>query len=155
MKLNIRKYFNNDYYNGLFLMIPPVLLAVYLFIHFIGIVPGRNGSNHIVEKPFTRLLSLPFILISILFIVLFFTRLRSRIKLCNNGSIVTATITDIRYNKDRGALVFTYEFNGTIYKKWNGIFKNAITTSFKKGDFVEVLVNPDKPKQAVIKELII
>lgn len=156
MKLNVRKYFKNDYYNGLFLMIVPIVWFVYFFIVLTGIVPGKYSASFTkVEIPLNFLVIIPLVFISISFLILFILRLRSRIKLCDVGIPLNAIITDIRYNKDRGAIFFQYESHGTAFKKWNGIFKNAETTSFKKGDSVEIFINPDNPKQAVIKKLII
>lgn len=71
------------------------------------------------------------------------------------GQEVTATLNNAAFFRGRGNLTYIYKFQGGKYSCTNTVMKTNRTSAYAAGDRVTVLVDPNNPRRAVIKELYI
>jgi len=69
------------------------------------------------------------------------------------GTQTQASIIDIGFFRDRGAIKYTYTFHGEQYTAKLSVMRNKHTREYNIGDKVPILVNPDRPKHSVIRDL--
>ncbi len=62
-------------------------------------------------------------------------------------------IIDIWFYKDRGRVTFVYQIDDMLFKRGMAIMKTKHTKSFQKGQEVDLLVNSNAHKKAIIKVL--
>jgi hypothetical protein len=74
-------------------------------------------------------------------------------QLLSFGRIVEATITSVWFDKDRGRVEFSYQFEGQQLATGNPVMKNKATKALRQGERVQLAIDPENPKRAVILHL--
>ncbi len=80
-------------------------------------------------------------------------RVISIFSLCNAGLEAKATITEIGFFRDRGYIKFLYTFQGQKYVGSQSVMKNKITTQYRNGQEVNIVVDRENAKKAIITDL--
>jgi hypothetical protein len=70
-----------------------------------------------------------------------------------DGIEVPATIHNAAFFRDRGRLEYVYTIQGEKYLGGVAVHKNRRTAALRPGEQVVVLVDPDHPKRAFIRDL--
>ena len=80
-------------------------------------------------------------------------RIRTVQKIFSNGIEVTGQIKDIFFHRDRGTVQYAYTYQGQEILSGNAIMKTGQTKKLRPGDQLVLLINPDQPKRALIRDL--
>ena len=75
--------------------------------------------------------------------------------LYENGREAKAIIHIVNFYKGRGKIDYIYSYQGQKYLSENFVIKTKQTMLYKIGNEVDVLINPNNPKRATIKNLYI
>lgn len=71
----------------------------------------------------------------------------------DTGVETTAVVQKIGFHRGRGRVTYVYTHQGTRYSKGNAIMKTGRTRNIIPSKDFTVLVTPNNPKRAIIKEL--
>lgn len=101
--------------------------------------------------------NLGWIMLGILVLSLFGLAVRviSILSLCNAGLEAKAIITEIGFFRDRGYIKFLYTYQGQKYVGSQRVMKNKITTQYRNGQEVNIVVDRENAKKAIITDLFI
>lgn len=91
--------------------------------------------------------------ITVLAVVVFLWRYRTIAGVFADGIEVSATIHNAAFFRDRGRLEYVYTVQGEKYLGSAAVHKNRRTAALRPGQQVVVLVDPDHPKRAFIRDL--
>jgi len=80
-------------------------------------------------------------------------RVISVLSLCNAGLEAKATITEIGFFRDRGYIKFLYTYQGQKFVGSQTVMKNKITTQYRNGQEVNIVVDRENAKKAIITDL--
>jgi hypothetical protein len=69
------------------------------------------------------------------------------------GHEAEATITGTSFFRGRGRIEYTYLFQGSHYNSGNAVQETKATNAVQVGNKVIVLVDPNRPKRAFIRDL--
>jgi hypothetical protein len=145
----------NDYAAFIMAITGPMALVVSACALLFGLIPRvRNRGGH-DEVPFELSVGL-FVASVILTAILFFflSRRLARIKrIFAEGTRTKAKVVEVRFDKDRGRIEFEYPIDGQIHRTGNAIMKNKKTSSFALGDEIEVALDPENPRKALLVQL--
>lgn len=152
MQPSIFRIIQSDYTAGLAVMAPLVMWGMYIATEYFGFFPGMGGRNPLTGEDASFFLILG-IITTLIFIPLLIWRVRSFQIIFSRGIEVSSHITNIRFNRDRGRVEYTYTYQGQIYQAGNSIHKTKRTKALQQGDEVALMVDPDNPKQSLIRDL--
>lgn len=82
-----------------------------------------------------------------------FWRLGHIRSLFENGREVQGSLTQVSFFRDRGRITYIYSINGERYQSSSMVSRSRRTAKLGPGQDVLLLVDPDKPKSAIIREL--
>ncbi len=133
------KFIKNDY-PGLFCI--SITTAVIIFV----IVSANKPEANMKLEIFLSVLS-------VLTLIIFIRRYLYLKKLFAVGIPATGTVTDTTFLRKNGSISFSYSYEGNEYSTKNSVSRNGLTKSFKKGDAVEIVIDPAKSSTAYIKKL--
>jgi hypothetical protein len=80
-------------------------------------------------------------------------RIRRIRRLIRHGCHANATVTMIWFFRDRGRIEFEYTRDGIVVQSGLALHKTKKTAALQVGQQIQVLVDPNRPKQIVIPEL--
>jgi hypothetical protein len=95
----------------------------------------------------------PVLVATTLGIVVFLWRYWMVASLYSYGLDTPATVHEIGFYRDRGRISYVYSFQGQKYVSGSRIMKTKRTRSIQIGDQVNILVDPNDPKRALIRDL--
>lgn len=123
--------------SAIFCIIAP---GIYVYDTFIAANPTGN---------------LVWILAGVLLISLLGLMLRyvSIVSLYNSGLEAKATISEVGFFRDRGYIKYIYPYEKKKYASKMRVMKNKTTLQYQIGDEVDVIVDRENPKKAIIKNL--
>jgi hypothetical protein len=152
MQPSIVRIIQSDYTAGLAVIAPLVTWGMYIATEYFGFFPGLGGHNPLTgeDAPFFLILA---IITTLIFIPILIWRVRSFQTLFSRGIEVPGHITNIRFNRDRGRVEYTYTYQGQIYQTGNGIYKTKRTKALQQGDEIVLMVDQDNPKRALIRDI--
>jgi hypothetical protein len=93
------------------------------------------------------------ITLSIIALAIIYWRYQLIISRFSQGSTVSAIISEIWFFRGRGRINYTYTFRGHEFITGDDVFPTKIARSFRAGDRVTVLLDPDNPDRAIISDL--
>lgn len=101
--------------------------------------------------------NLGWVMLGILVLSLFGLAVRviSILSLCNSGLETKAIITEIGFFRDRGYIKFLYTFQGQKHISAQSVMKNKITTQYRNGQEVNIVVDRENAKKAIITNLFV
>jgi hypothetical protein len=79
----------------------------------------------------------------------------SLISLYNSGLEARARVSEVSFFRDRGYIRYIYLYENKKYAGHMIVMKNKMTTRYQMGDEIEVIVDREKPKKSMIKDLFI
>lgn len=80
-------------------------------------------------------------------------RYRTITSVFESGQQINGVITSIGFFRGRGNVGYSYTFQGEKLTSSNAINRNSRTRNLRVGQTVKILVDPDNPKQAFIREI--
>ena len=83
------------------------------------------------------------------------SRYISIVSLYNSGLEVRATVSDIGFFRDRGYIKYIYTFENRKYASQMTVMKNRVTTSYRIGNEIDVIVDRENPKKSLIRDLFV
>lgn len=122
-------------------VLSPVLLwSVFLFEHFQG---DRLTTSDLLGLGGFSLVGL----------VLALWKIFTISTIINYGQEAKATIHSSGFYRSRGRIKFVYTYQGEKYMTQNTVMSNKLTRSYANGDQASIFVNPNNPKNAVLKDI--
>ncbi|WP_440946113.1 DUF3592 domain-containing protein [Methanosarcina sp. T3] len=82
-------------------------------------------------------------------------RLKYYNKMFKGADEVTGYITAIRFYRDRGRVRYEYTYKNEKHSAKNRILKSGRTKYYQLGDEITLMVDPENPKKAIIKDIYI
>ena len=150
-KPSIYRIIRSDYAATLTAIMIVVIWGMYIALNYFGYLPGTRGRDPLTEAdaPFFRNLGFVVTLIGMPIIG---WRIRFFRKMFEFGEEVPGEVVNIWFRGDRGKIEYTYRYQNENYHSKKFIFKSERTKHHIQGDKVTLMVNPENPKQNVIKD---
>jgi hypothetical protein len=145
----------SDYLALLGVLVPIVSLIMYIAVAYFGYFPGLRGRDPIQGTEGAPLFLNLFIAGLVIGVPLAIWRIRSIQRLFSKSVEVVGQITDVSFHRDRGRVEYSYTYQGQAYSGGNAIMKTGKTQKLRSGNEVVLLVNPDDPRRALIRDLYI
>jgi hypothetical protein len=155
IKPSIFRIIQSDYLALLGIILPAVSLIMYIAVAYFGYFPGFRGRDPIQGTDGAPLFFNLFIIGLVIGIPLAIWRIRSIQQLFVKSVEVVGQITDIAFYRDRGRVDYSYTYQDKQYLGGSAIMKTGKTQQLRSGNQVVLLVNPDNPKNALIRDLYI
>jgi len=152
-KPSIVRIVQSDYLALLGILVPAVSLIMYVCVAYFGYFPGFRGRDPIQGTEGAPLFLYLFIIGLVVGIPLAIWRIRSIQQMFSKSVEVAGQITNISFYKDRGRVEYSYTYQSQNHSGGNAIMKTGKTQQLRSGDQVVLLVNPDDPKRALIRDL--
>jgi hypothetical protein len=154
-KPSIVRIIQSDFLALLGVIVPLVSLIMYVCVAYFGYFPGLRGRDPIQGTEGAPLFLYMFIFGLVAGLPLAFWRIRSIQQMFANSVEVVGQITNISFYKDRGRVEYTYTYQNQNYSAGSAIMKTGKTRQLSSGSQVVLLVNPNEPKRALIRDLYI
>jgi hypothetical protein len=154
-KPSIVRIIQSDFLALLGVLVPIVALIMYVAVAYFGYFPGFRGRDPIQGTEGAPLFLNLFIAGLVIGVPLAIWRIRSIQQMFSKSVEVVGQITNISFRKDRGRVEYSYTYQSQAYSGGNAIMKNGKTQNLRSGNEVVLLVNPDDPKRALIRDLYI
>jgi hypothetical protein len=152
-KPSIVRIIQSDFLALLGVIVPVVLLIMYICVAYFGYFPGLRGHDPIQGTEGAPVLLYMFIFGLVVGLPLAFWRIRSIQQLFAKSVEINGQVTNISFIKDRGRVEYSYTYQNQKYSGGSAIMKTGKTQKLSSGSQVVLLVNPDQPKRALIREL--
>ena len=152
-KPSIVRIVQSDYLALLGILLPVVSLIMYIAVAYFGYFPGFRGHDPIQGSEGAPLFLNLFVGGLLIGVPLAIWRIHSIQQLFAKSVEVSGQVTALEFYKDRGRVEYTYAYQGQSYSGGNGIMKTGKTQALRPGTQVVLLVNPDEPKRALIRDL--
>jgi len=91
--------------------------------------------------------------ISLVALLMLAWRINRVFRLFSHGRRIRGVIQAIRIVRDRGRLEFAYELDGQSVVTWTPIHRSKRVLELRRLQEVEVLVDPARPKDAIVAQL--
>lgn len=129
------------------------LIPLVSWIIILAWAPDWRGDGPII-KPEARpiFLGLAF-LATIISLGVLALRIRLFFRVFRDGKQVHGKILQVEIRRDHGRVEYTYIYNHKEYFSRAEVHRNAETKALKNGDQVLLLVDPNKPSRAFIRDL--
>jgi hypothetical protein len=135
------------------ILFPAVMWGMYIVIAYFGFFPGFRGHDPIQGSEGAPAFLYLGIITTLIGVPLFVWRWRSFQSVFARGRVVTGRIASVSFSRDRGRVEYSYEYSGQRYHGGNAIMKTKRTKALQEGDEVELIVDPENPKRALIRDL--
>jgi hypothetical protein len=152
-KPSIVRIIQSDFLALLGFLVPAVSLIMYVCVAYFGYFPGLRGRDPIQGTEGAPIFLYMFIVGLVIGVPLSFWRIRSIQQMFAKGVEVVGQITNISFYRDRGRVEYDYTYQSQNYSAGNAIMKTAKTQQLRSGGQVTLLINPDEPKHALIRDL--
>ena len=152
-KPSIVRIIQSDYIALLGILFPLVSLIMYIAVAYFGFFPGFRGRDPIQGTEGAPLFFNLFVIGLVVGIPALVWRFRTIQKVFINGAEVTGKIESISFFRDRGNVVYSYQYDGKPYSGGNAIMKTARTKALSPGMEVILIVDKSNPKRALIRDL--
>lgn len=141
---SVKRIISSDYATGFFTYAFFISWAMYFIVWILNL--SFMGGSTTFEKVA--------ILITCIGILVFVWRLHFFKTLYNHGVETTGTITFLGYFSKGNRIEYAYAFKNKQYSSGNGLSPQFIKeNNYNLGDEILLLVDPKKPKKAVIKDI--
>lgn len=154
-KPSVVRIVQSDYLVLLGILVPVVSLIMYISVAYFGYFPGLRGHDPIQGSDGAPLFLYLFIGGVVIGVPLAIWRMRTIQQIFSTGVEVTGQIKDIFFHRDRGTVQYSYTYQGQEFLSGNAIMKTSQTQKLSPGDQVVLLIHPEQPKRALIRDLYI
>ena len=145
----------SDFIAMLGVLAPAVFLVAYIAVAYFGFLPGFRGHDPIQGTEGAPFFLYGFIVTLVLGIPAVLWRFKVIRDVFASGREVIGKIEDVHFRRDRGNVIYCYEFQGKTYSGANAIMKNARTQALAPGMEIVLIVSNDDPGRALIRDLYI
>jgi len=151
-RYSVKKILSRDHITLTAFITFVVTIVISLEVYFIGYVITKHSIQLV---PFEERLFYVYIFGGIAFVslVCFIARMYIIKSYFGTGIEVKGKILELRYWRDRGAIIFAYSFEGQEYRKQLAIHITKATSNLGKDDEVRILVKPENHSKAIIKDI--
>lgn len=157
-KPSIVRIVQSDYLAYLGTLIPVITLIIYIgyiCIAYFGYLTGFRGHDPIQGTEGTPIFFYALIIGLVIGTPLAIWRIRYIQQMFSKSVEVFGQITNISFYKDRGTFEYSYTYQGQSYSGKNAIMETRKTQQLRSGSQVILLVNPDEPEHALIRDFYI
>lgn len=144
MRPRLRRIVHTDYVALMGAVMAPVALGVCLPYHYF-----TAGA---IDPMFVATIVLPICVAGPLLVAWRVWRIN---RLFTNGESVPGRIDAVHLFRDRGRIEFGFEHTGQTLKSWMPIHVTDAVLALQPGQEVELLVDPQRPRNAIIKRLFV
>jgi hypothetical protein len=142
-----------DYSSFAIIFSPIIAWGLYGVISVFGIIPDfRWGREPLTGEDLPIMLSVATFATG-LAIPLLVWRVRVVWSTFIMGVEVPGQVVKIFFFRDRGRVEYTYTYQGHTYRRGNAIMKTKRTKALELNSQVTLVVHPNKPERAVIRDL--
>ena len=136
---SFRRALDNDFNLTTNLILPILLWGFYLLWRILG-----GGGQIVLYLAIGITLLAPYLI---------WRKLHSLRTGFEHGVETPGELVKVYFHQDRGRIDFTYTYQETKYSSSVAIHKNVHTRDFEVGQAVTVIVDPEKPDNALLAEL--
>lgn len=136
---SFRRALDNDFNLTTNLILPILLWGFYMLFRILG-----GGGQIILYLAIAVTVLAPFLI---------WRRLQSLRAAFERGVEIPGELVKVYFHQDRGRIDFTYIYQETKHSSSVAVHKNVHTRDFEVGQAVTVMVNPEKPDNALLAEL--
>ena len=131
-----------------------VLIPIVAWIVFLAWAPDWRRDGHPILNPELASFALALnVILTVVPMVILVRRIALIIRVLRDGTQVRGRISEIFIQRDRGRVEYVYLFGKEEYRTSVSIHRNKQTLALKKGDRVVLMVDPNRPEQAFIRDL--
>ncbi len=152
-KPSLLRIIRSDYFAMLGALTPAVFFAGYVAIVYFGFLPGFRGDDPIQGSEGAPFFFYGFLITLGLGISAVNWRYRFFSQLFATGIQVPGRVETVNFFRDRGQIVYRYEYEGKTYTGANAVMRNAHTRRFVPGMEITLIVDQDDPARALIRDL--
>jgi hypothetical protein len=152
-KPSLVRIIQSDFIAMLGVLAPAVFLVAYIAIAYFGFLPGFRGHDPIQGTEGAPFFLYGFIVTLILGIPAVIWRFKTIQKVFASGTEVVGKIENVYFRRDRGNVVYRYEYQGKSYSGVNAIMKNSRTQALMPGMEIVLIVDKDDSGRALIRDL--
>ncbi len=143
----------SDYLALLCVIGPVVGWCLWLAFDYFGLSLNRRGRTlDAGTSPIFLYLACGF---TALCLPLLYWRVASFLNTFRNGVQVIGRVLSVDFYKDRGTVVYAFEHENREHKISRGIHKSARTRALKDGQAVVVVLDPENPQGALLRDLFV
>ena len=141
-----------DYAAMLALLFPVVIWGMYVATAFFGFFPGLRGREPLTasDAPFFLYFS---VIVTLLGIPLLIWRIHVIRAIFIRGIEVPGKIMSAHFPGSRGRLEYAYIFRGQTYRSGHAFQKTKQIRGLQPGDDVTLVVDPNNPGKALIRDI--
>ncbi len=136
---SFRRALDNDFNLTTNLILPILLWGFYLLWRIIG-----GGGQIVLILAITVTVLAPYLI---------WRKLHSLRAAFEHGVETPGELVKVYFHQDRGRIDFTYTYQDTKHTSSIAIYKNVHTRDFEVGQAVTVIVDPEKPDNALVADL--
>jgi hypothetical protein len=143
----------SDYVAMLGALTPAVFLAAYIAVAYFGFLPGFRGRDPIQGTDGAPFFLYGFLITLALGVPAVIWRYTFFKNLFASGTAVPGKVESVQFWRDRGNVVYRYEYQGKAYSGANAVMRNARTRALTPGTDITLIVDQDDPRRALIRDL--
>lgn len=155
VKPSLIRMIQSDYLALLGVLVPIVSFVLYVSVAYFGFFPGFRGHDPIQGTEGAPLFFYLFIAGFVVGIPLATWRIHYIQQMFAKCEAVFGHVTSLSFFRDRGNVQYTYTFKDQEYHGANAIMKTARTQQLESGSQINLLVDPENPARALIRDLYI
>lgn len=147
------KIIKNDLFAMISTAVPIVSWLLFFALWYFKEIPGRRGNEPLTfqeDGSFILIASLVLTAIGVFFL---WRRFQDVKQYFEEGIDLTGTIVEVRFIKDRGSVVCSYEYENNTYTGKTRVHKTKETKALSPGDKVNLLCRKENPKKIILKDL--
>lgn len=155
VKPSIPLIIKSDYLAYIGALIPTITCIMYIGFSFVDNlnVFRELGTSQDIEG--ISVFFYAFVIGLLIGVPLTFWRIRYIQQKFSHGIEVVGRITNISFYKDKGTFEFTYTYQGRVHSGNNAIMKTVKSRQLLADNHLVLLINPDKPQDALIRDVYI
>lgn len=131
------------------IILPVVMWGIYIAMNVFGFTfTSKRSGTEIMADDSGWQIFLP-IGFTILGLIVTTLRINHINNIFKNGIQIVGEIIEITFVKDRGSIIYSYNWNGNNFKGYNSVMKNSSTENFQNGQSISIILNSEKPNQSL------
>jgi hypothetical protein len=143
-----------DYATILAMLFPVVIWGVYVATAFFGFFPGLRGREPLTASDANFFLYFS-VIVTLLGIPLLIWRIHVIRAIFIRGIEVSGKIMSAHFSGSRGRLEYAYIFDGQTYRAGHAVHKTKQVRGIQPGDTITLVVDPNKPGKALIRDIFV
>lgn len=152
-KPSLVRIIQSDYLAMVGALAPAVFLAGYLATVYFGLLPNFRGTDPVQGSAGAPFFFYGFLVTLGVGIPAVSWRYRFFSHLFATGVAVPGRVEAVDFIRDRGRVVYRYEYEGKGYSGANAVMRNARTRKLVPGMGITLLVDQNDPSRALIRDL--